>query len=113
MFFVEADLVNGIGQERKLTVNLALFVFREKSSILSGLLSPAPQTDQPASHQTLISSDPAGQTNANLSNLVKAKKSAGVGSDPLPCGLQCKRIKQVRLVTAITFLYPCPAITAI
>ena len=97
--------------ERKLTVNLALFVFREKSSILSGLLSPSPSPAPQADQTLLIPSDPTGQTAANISNLVKAKKSAGVGSGPRPCGLQCKRIKQVRLVTAITVIYPCPAIS--
>ena len=83
-------------------------MFREKSSILSGLLTGPDEPGQVASegsegsdgHQTvMISPEPAGQTGTNLSNIVKAKKSAGVGSGLLPCGLQCKRIRQVRLVT--------------
>ena len=96
-----------------MSVKLALFVFREKpATILSGLLARAAETDQAGSNQTVMigseTAGPAGQTNSHLSSLVRAKKSAGVGSDPLPCGLQCKRIKQVRLVSvscsALTFI---------
>ena len=108
------DLVNKMRGER-----VDCLCFREKSTILSSLLSRAAESDQPASNQTVISgSETAGQAgqaglaNSNLSSQVRAKKSAGVGSDPLPCGLQCKRIKQVRLQTclcsgsALTFINP-------
>ena len=72
----------------------SLSVFREKSTILSCLLSRPSEGSEENNQTVMKSSVTSGHTNHSTS--LKANKSDG--SSALPCGLQCKRIKQVTIV---------------